>query len=199
MAQVNNEGNSPTHLAAQYGNESILEFLIEQGIIVSQVHANNDGNTPAHLAAAGGHENILEWLVGEGVELSQVGLNHARNSLVHLAAEGGHVFTLNYLIHQGADVSVVNGKGKTALDLAKEARNSRLIEILTAHEAETHLQDELLSQPDIKEHESTTPPEPDSLSAQPSPLNSASEPEEITTESPPEQAAILKASNIGHP
>eukprot|EP00977_Amphora_coffeiformis_P026111 scaffold24048_cov194-Amphora_coffeaeformis.AAC.22 len=67
----NNRGETALHLAAQHGNLSFLQWLVEQGGSDWLRNATDKkGRTVLHSACQAGHVPVMEWLVGKhGLDL----------------------------------------------------------------------------------------------------------------------------------
>ena len=121
----NQFGMTPLHLAAFTKDTEIVQFLISKG---ADVHAkSNSGETPLHWAANNRNTEVAAFLVSKGADV------HAKNndgqSPLHWAF--WNVKIAEILISQGADVHVKDNSGKTPLDLAKEKRQTSVIEYLS--------------------------------------------------------------------
>ncbi|HIG23126.1 ankyrin repeat domain-containing protein, partial [Henriciella sp.] len=60
-------GDTPLHIAAQFGHTEIAELLIAKG---ADVNADNAKETPLHRAATNGHYAIAELLIAAGVDVN---------------------------------------------------------------------------------------------------------------------------------
>lgn len=63
----NNEGKTPLHLAAMYGNTQVAKALLKHGADVNIQDAK--GNTPAHYATQKNHQDITSLLIEKGADL----------------------------------------------------------------------------------------------------------------------------------
>lgn len=62
------EGNTPLHIAALFGQTEIMELLIQKGADVNA--GNNDGATPLHAAALFGQAEAAETLIQNGADVN---------------------------------------------------------------------------------------------------------------------------------
>jgi ankyrin repeat protein len=63
-AALDDDGSTPLHFAALYGQVASMEWLVGQG---ADIHAKSeDGMTVLDFAAHKGQVASLEWLVGQG-------------------------------------------------------------------------------------------------------------------------------------
>ena len=97
---IDDEGNTPFHIAAKFGNIPILIKLAVGGADISI--KNKLGETA--LSQAYISDKTLSFLDPEG------------NTPLHKAALQGNLVELQRLIRNGADCSVKNAKGETALN-----------------------------------------------------------------------------------
>ena len=88
---------------------------------------NREGKTACFMAAQQGHAHVLKIL--NGVSDFQLATNEGSTPL-HAAALCGHSECARELISAGADVSVLNSKGKTALQIAEENNNHDVARLL---------------------------------------------------------------------
>ena len=118
-------GSTPLHYAADYGHADVAVLLLDRGAEVNG--KTNYGWTPIHYAAWYGHVDVATLLLGRGAEVN-VKDNDGWTPLHH-AAEMGHIEIVALLLDYGAEINCEikfkNGKGETALGLAKkqEIRN----------------------------------------------------------------------------
>ncbi|KAF8416402.1 hypothetical protein EV426DRAFT_569866, partial [Tirmania nivea] len=59
-------GNTPLHVASEYGHQEIARLLIDRGADFAA--ANRFSNTPLHLASANGHQEIARLLIDRGAD-----------------------------------------------------------------------------------------------------------------------------------
>ena len=127
-AEVNvkdNAGLTPLHFAAKDVYVDVIMLLLNRGADVNA--KDNNGWTPIHDAAWYGHVDVATLLLGRGAEVN-VKDNDGWTPLHH-AAEMGHIEIVALLLDYGAEINCEikfkNGKGETALGLAKkqEIRN----------------------------------------------------------------------------
>nr|KAG5712188.1 hypothetical protein BaRGS_014538 [Batillaria attramentaria] len=91
---VNNEGCTALHLAAQRKWESCVQFLIQKGADVNR--QNTSGQTALHIAAINGDDATAERLIAAGTSLLLEDKNG--NTPFCLAAEGEHDYLAGYLL-----------------------------------------------------------------------------------------------------
>lgn len=123
---VNYSDCNALHLAAYYGNSSVVTILIRAGTGVNG--QDNFGFAPLHMAAVAGHTYSESSLLGDGVDwllypqpdypavitaLIRAGANvnaqgHYYHTPLHLAAQFGQPEVVSALIAAGADVNARN-------------------------------------------------------------------------------------------
>ncbi|XP_055693232.1 protein phosphatase 1 regulatory subunit 16A isoform X2 [Lutzomyia longipalpis] len=68
LEMPDHQGATPLHIAAANGYARVVEFLLDQHIVVDAV--DNDLWTPVHAAACWGHLEVLEMLAQAGADLN---------------------------------------------------------------------------------------------------------------------------------
>ena len=131
------DGFTALHLAARYGYDSVVEFLIRR--LGAEVNAESeDGKTALHFACAGGHDSVIELLIQQlGADMNAE--TKDGKTVLHLACAGGHDSTVELLIKQhGAGVNAETKDGKTALHLACAGGHDSTIELLIEQGADVN-------------------------------------------------------------
>jgi len=153
-----NMGRTPLFDSIGQGNQEMVRFLLESGISVND--RDNEGNTPLHLASMEGRRAIIPLLLNNSpdlfaenarretpIELAfQQGVptlellvrrnnvnsqNNQGNNVLHLAImRDAPNAVIRYLISLDIDLEARNSLGRTAMDLAMEARNAELAQLL---------------------------------------------------------------------
>ena len=119
-------GNTPLHMAAEYGHLSVCELLISwferafpEAIELEHTNAeNNSGYTPLHKAAENGHLSVCQFLIGK-IEDKNVKEGFGLTPL-SCAARKGHSAICHLLIESLVNVNICNVDRKTALHFAAE-------------------------------------------------------------------------------
>ena len=125
--------NHALHLACQEGQFDVVEILIEYQASITAINANK--YTPLHLAAASGHVQVAEYLIQEEAPIDGEEKNKVSTPLL-LACQAGHTLIVTLLLKNGADICKHEDGtelGNNALDLAIDAGNEDVVEILIRH------------------------------------------------------------------
>ncbi|WQF78469.1 Putative NACHT nucleoside triphosphatase, P-loop containing nucleoside triphosphate hydrolase [Colletotrichum destructivum] len=108
------------HLAAESGDNTIVELLLQKGADVQG--QDESGRSPLCMASARGHLRIAETLLGEGADINHAD-SHGRNPLWR-SIHAGHPHVVQLLLDKGANVHCVYIKGCRPLHLAIRMMNS---------------------------------------------------------------------------
>ena len=126
-------------IAAQRGNEGLVELLLDGGASVHAVN-NQGGDGPLHVAARERHGGVVDLLLAQGAPVDA--LNGGGMSALHLATIKGDLLIAQLLLTAGADVNGKTTDGSTALHLAVEEGQRRIAEFLIDHGADVNAQHE---------------------------------------------------------
>ena len=118
-------GNSLLHVAAHAGLHQVCSALLGKSGLPSDPR-DWRGKTPLHIAAAKGHAQTCAALVDGKADVE------ARDTSgwcpLHCAAAHGRLEACRVLLERGSPVgATVTGSGTTALEIAEEAGNQKLI------------------------------------------------------------------------
>jgi len=112
-----NDGFTPLHLAAFFGQEEAAKILLERGAEVNLVARNATIHvTPLHSAAAGSHPGIVKLLLEHGADPNAA--QDGGFTPLHSAAQNDDRESAEALLEAGADPSLANDDGKTPAELA---------------------------------------------------------------------------------
>jgi ankyrin repeat protein len=114
--------------AADKGNLSEIEWLLDHGADVNAESWPNGGDTALFYATARGHDRIVRYLVSRGANIN-AGKNFNRSALM-LAICNHHPDIAAWLIAQGADVNVKNVEKDTPLHYAARYGNAAVAKLL---------------------------------------------------------------------
>lgn len=126
-------GSTGMHIAAEYGHNEVVEFLISKGVEVDI--RNKYGKTPLHVAAYAGKVEVAELLLSKGADINARD-KHGQTSL-HKAvvAYENRKEAVELLLNNGADASIKDNDSKTPLDIAEEEGYEEIAELLRSHGA----------------------------------------------------------------
>lgn len=114
--------------AATDGNTNQIGQLLSQGLNINV--SNNEGETALHMAAARGHYSTLIYLINQGAD---VNARTVKNWIpLHHAVRFRHPNIVNYLIKKGAATHAKTTDGLSAIDMANNLKDYRLLSILGA-------------------------------------------------------------------
>jgi len=128
LNEVSDHGFTPLGIAAHFGNEDIVRFLLASGADPNIQSQNGYNVYPLHSAISAGFDNIAKMLIEAGAEVNVV--QSSRTTPLHLASQQGNIDLIILLLEHGANVEVKNDMGLTASDLAAEKGHREIAEIL---------------------------------------------------------------------
>jgi len=107
------------HLAALFGEEKIVELIVEGKKADVGLRHGKLGVTPLHYAALKGHVRLMKWLVRKGANVN-LKTHTVGATPLHYAAREGRVDAVKYLIKQKAflDDHLLEPAGLSPLFLA---------------------------------------------------------------------------------
>lgn len=108
---------TPLLLAAEQGNEKLMDLLLEYGADINQRGIwtpGQSGNTALHAAVVNGNEEAAKLLLSKGADVNAKGTND-NTPLFH--AVMWHLHMVELLVSNGADVNAKNNRGETPLHI----------------------------------------------------------------------------------
>ena len=118
---LDEDGKTPIFVAIETQKLGVLQLLLSKG--ASRTHAGPRGSTPLHIAAAvQDNGEAMTILLGRDITKTDLGVTDGQGyTALHTAAQCGNLGALNTLLQVGADTTIKDPKGRTPLDLAREA------------------------------------------------------------------------------
>lgn len=124
------DGYQPLGLAAYFGHEKVVEYLIKAGAEVNSPSKNALGVTPLQSAVAGGHLEITRMLLTAGASPNV--RERGGYTPLHTAAHNGDVEIVHSLIFGGADLEAKSENEETPLDMARKSGHDEVVNLLNA-------------------------------------------------------------------
>lgn len=128
-------GDTPLHWPCHNGFEDIVNLLLDNGADIEADEINWIGGRPLHWASE--HSpNTTKILLERGAKVNTVNTKKGsqclrRTPLIHNASQGEDCSEITeMLLNAGADINAKEANGKTALDIAKEKKNLKIIAVL---------------------------------------------------------------------
>jgi len=115
------DGFTPLGLAAHFGNEETVTFLLDQGAnINARGKDGNLNNMAIHAAIAGNYEHVVKLLIQYGADINVKCEGKWRLGFtpLHVAGYFGRESIINMLLQAGSDKLAVNDNGQTAHEVA---------------------------------------------------------------------------------
>ena len=113
-------------MAAETGNTQEIARLIAQGLDINI--SNSERETALHMAAARGHYSTVIYLVNNGAHSTARTVKNW--TPLHHAVRFRHHNIANFLIQRGSPIGEMTSDGLTAIDMARNVNDRRLLSIL---------------------------------------------------------------------
>ena len=117
--------------AAELASVDMVALLIDGGAQVK-------GSGAIVMAAEEGKGDVVRYLLDHGADVDEMGIEHPTDeryredvgSALHRAAYAGHCEVVELLVGRGANLDLRDLSGRTAMDLAVDRGNERVMEVL---------------------------------------------------------------------
>jgi len=132
-SQVETDGTTPLHYAAEAGDLQLVQMLLKAG---AKPVANRYGITPLELAAERGDAPVIDALLQAGADAK--GANKEGETYLMTAARSGSLESMRLLLTRGADPNAQEGwYGETALMWAASQNHAAAVKLLIEAGAKT--------------------------------------------------------------
>ncbi|GAB4391280.1 MAG: hypothetical protein Tsb005_00420 [Gammaproteobacteria bacterium] len=135
--QANAKGFTPFLAAAQVGNISLIENLLNRGVDINQVDYKGR-NAIVYLATNENSLNIIKWFIKRGIDISCSAFENYSRPL-NAAIEYTNQALIDTLLELNEDVNLADHNGNTALMMAIKCKNNKLITRLFEHKAKINI------------------------------------------------------------
>jgi len=122
------DGFQPLGLACYFGHPETAEYLVKAGAPINSPSRNALKAAPIQSAVTAGHENVVQVLLQLGADPNV--REQGGYTPLHAAAQNKDVDMIRTLLYGGADLTLQGNDGKTALDLAMDAGDEKVIILL---------------------------------------------------------------------
>jgi uncharacterized protein len=122
------DGFTALGLAAYFGREEVVRFLLEHGADAKLAAGNGSCVAPIHSAVAARDFAIAQRLLEHGADVNA--RQHGGYTALHSAGLHGDLAMTELLLRYGADRSIRSDEGKTAYDMAMEKSHTPLLGFL---------------------------------------------------------------------
>ncbi|OQR93252.1 cell 5A endo-1,4-betaglucanase [Thraustotheca clavata] len=121
--QPDKDGRTPLHIAAQNGQERVIQFLIS-ACADSNLSSKLIEYTPLYIFAKNGYENAIQLSISAGADLYQA-IELTGYTLLHTAVENSHENVVQQFISASANFNQADNIENTALHVA--AKNGQVL------------------------------------------------------------------------
>ena len=123
--ETNDDGYTPLILACYYGNQEVVEFLIDK---VEDINGTSNYGTPLMAAVVKGDLNIIELLLEKNADTNIADVNGT--TALHYATLFKQPSIVKLLVKAGAKPDIKDGRGQSAMDYAVLNNNEQILKLL---------------------------------------------------------------------
>ncbi|MBZ8120713.1 hypothetical protein CJ999_03880 [Bacillus thuringiensis] len=123
--ECSEDGWTPLHLAAYFGQKEIASFLLESGADIHSRAKNENENTPLQAAIANKQSELVTFLIEKGSDVNI--MQSGGWTGLHEAALLGNEEIIMLLLKNGANKMIKKNDGKTAYEIALEKGYDHLL------------------------------------------------------------------------
>jgi uncharacterized protein len=127
--QFSPDGFTPLHLACFFGNEEIVDLLLEKGVDASLISNNGMKVQPLHSAATARNTAIVKKLLEHNAPVDAQ--QNGGWTAFHSAALHGITDMVEVLLAHGADRNLPSDDGTTAAQMAAKGNHDQLVKLLS--------------------------------------------------------------------
>ena len=127
LAELDNNGMAPLHIAAYNGASAAIGTLVKLGAKIEET-SHRGKMTALHWAAARAQTGALQTLLDIGALVDAK--DEGSKTALHYAASRGQIDILKALLKSGAQTEAQTANGVTAIQMAAEKAQSKVIKAL---------------------------------------------------------------------
>jgi hypothetical protein len=132
LRKTDAEGRTAVHYAAMGGSVAVLKLILEKGGSLNT--SDSKRRSPLFFSALYKQNEAFFWLLEQGGKISQQAMGGMTVAMV--AASNGNLAVLKTALQRGVRADTKDHSGKTALDLAKLAKQEEIVAFLQSPEAQ---------------------------------------------------------------
>ncbi|GBM40117.1 Ankyrin-3 [Araneus ventricosus] len=129
-----NDGQTPLHLAIQYGHKVVVQILLQNNACTS---FKSGGSSPLWYAVWYDRKDIVEILL-ERIQNVNADVRMGGYTSLHVAAEKGHTELVNFLLEKGASVNKESDEQLIPLHLASMRGNAEIVSALLSQKSDVN-------------------------------------------------------------